>query len=364
MTSPEEQSGGRLKALGLYAAYLALRQSEDQESIAAGLALGLYPIWMIQRFTELDRTTPLWLSAALPQVKTAYLQSQRVAAVFAQNVRFASLPLDGPLPMAVPDVERPSNVPVARFNLPDLGLLEPATPDTLSANGFQPKIEFDDFPVEDAAKSLAIQGNGMIKRAMPGPEQELMYDGLKNSSGAAVRHAMNGGRNATDNIVNLDRKILGFARVTDSNPCYFCALLASRGTVFGKGSFVASDAKFVANPNGAKDLPDGYVDIAKVHDHCRCQLRPVYAKSQEMDADALFYRAQWKDVWDANKHRSNKVQVQAWKAQYTPYKRPDPDLGAIRNELEQRSSALLNAGFSPLSPQVTWAQNAKFSLAA
>lgn len=358
MTAPQEQRGGRLKSLEAYVAYLVLRHSQDQEAIAAGLALSLYPIWMIQRFTELDRSTPLWLSAALPVVKTAYLQSQRVAAVFAENVRFASLPTEDPLPMILPNVELPAHVPVGRFNLPDL------TPSTGPSVSVQEVVTFDEFPVGDVSTSLAIQGNYNVKAAMPGQEQMLMYNGLKNSSGAAIRQAMNGGRNAIDNVVQKDRRVIGYARFTDSNPCYFCALLASRGAMYGKGSFVEKDATFKVNPNGASNVPADYLHIAKVHDHCRCTLRPVYSTAQSMDADAKFYKQQWDAVWEKHKHLSNKKQIEKWKEQYHPFNRPEPNITELHKELEQRHSALLSAGFSPISPQVTWAASQQYLLAS
>lgn len=349
MTSPEQrkQSAG-LKPLDSYVAYLALQHSKDQEAIAAELALALYPLWSIQRFTELDRSTPLWLSATLPTVKTAYLQSQRVAAVFSDNVRSASL-VDDPLPMRIPDVELPARVPAARFSLTPRGLTSPSSPRA----GITQAISFDDFPISDVATSLAIQGNYEIKAQMPGPEEELMYNGLKNSAGAAIRQSMNGGRNAVDHVMQFDRKVIGYARVTDSDPCYFCALLASRGAVFGKGSFVKSDAKYTANSD-APDLPDGYSDVAKVHDHCKCQLRPVYAKSQSFDADAKFYRNQWNGVVKRNPDATNGERINIWRENYTPFERVDADVSELRKSLERRESALADAGYAPFSDQREW----------
>lgn len=360
MTQPQEQKGPGLKSLDSYAAYLALRHSQDQEAIAAELALALYPLWSIQRFTELDRSTPLWLSAALPVVKTSYLQSQRVAAVFSDNVRLASLATEDPLPMILPNVENPTSVPSSRFSMtPRLSTTSSGTRTATSSSTRQPSsglqvVKFDDFPLSDVATSLTIQGNYQIKSDMPAPEEEVMYNGLKNSSGAAIRQAMNGGRNAVDNVMKYDRKVIGYARVTDANPCYFCALLAARGTVYGKGSFIDSDAKFVDNPNGANDVPDDYVKIAKVHDHCRCQLRPVYAKSQAMDADAKFYAKQWKDLNKRMPNADNARLIAAWKEEYKPFARPEPNVSDLRNDLQERETALANAGFAPFSTQREW----------
>lgn len=345
MTEPQQEQQG-LKALEAYIAYRTLRHGQDQEAVAVALALAMYPLWSIQRFTELDRSTPLWLSAAIPTVKTSYLQSQRLSAVYASDIRAATLPTVDPLPMVVPDVERPHNVPGIRF---DTSLIP-----NVSSDPEQPVVSFGDFPVEDVATSLAIQGNYNIKAAMPAPEDEAMYDGLKGSSGAATRQAMNGGRNVTNNLVKFDRKIIGYARYTDTNPCYFCALLASRGAVYGKGSFIYSDKKFKANPNGAQDVPDNFVDIAKVHDHCRCTLRPVYAKSQDMDDDAKFYKQQWKDITTKYYGFKPEDQLEKFREAYKPFNRPPPSVADIRKELQDRASALSESGYPQFSPQAEW----------
>jgi hypothetical protein len=363
MTAP---TSAGLSPLAAYVAYRTLLHGRDQEAIAAELALAMYPLWAIQKFTDLDRSTPLWLSAALPTVKTAYLQSQRVAAVYANDVRNASLPLEDPLPMVVPDVELPSHVPAVRF---DKSLIP-----SVSLDPEQPVIHFDEFPVEDVATSLTIQGNYEIKAAMPAPEDEAMYNGLKDSSGAATRQAMNGGRNVTNNLVAFDRRIIGYARYTDSNPCYFCALLAARGAMYSKssnrggrrksdGSLTKGDKDFTPNPNGAKDLPDGFIP-AKVHDHCKCTLRPVYAKSQDMDADAKFYKQQWEDLNEKYYGLSNSDLIGKWREEYVPYHRPALSISDVRDELQERASALSDAGHAPFSPQVQWANQQLAQLAA
>lgn len=362
MTAPQEQRGSGLKSLDAYVAYLALQHAQDQEALAASLALALFPLWTIQKFTELDSSTPLWLSSALPVVKTAYLQSQRVTAVYAENVRFASLPTEDPLPIRLPDVELPTGIPAGRFQLPDLG----SSPESLADQLEQDVIEFDDFPVSDVAKTLAIQGNYEIKAQMPGDQDELMYNGLKNSSGGAIRQAMNGGRNASDHIVQMDRRVIGYARHTDANPCYFCALLASQGAIYKITSFAKggrrkpgggltkADSDFKP-PKNAPDVPANYVNIAKVHDHCRCTLRPVYSKAQGMDAAAKFYRKQWDDLVDKNKWKTNDELIQMWRESYKIYQPPEADVSVLRNQLQGRRSGLVQAGFSLDSPQVKWA---------
>lgn len=324
-----------------YLAYRSHQHTLDQEAIAANLVKQLIPLWQFQDFNDLDRSTPLFLTSAIPHVRTAYLQSQVAQAVYSNDVRMASLPDEVGLPMAVPHVELPDNVIPLRFDttfIPHVG-----TPD-------QPVVHFDDFPARDANVSLAITSNYGIKSQMPGPEDELMRKGLSNTAGAAVRHAMNGGRSVANNLVQFDRKVIGYARVTDTDPCAFCALLASRGAVYGKGSFVEGNRKFKPNKEAPEGLPDEWFPC-RTHDHCRCYMRPVYSQSQAMDADAKFYRKQWQDVRDEWYWLSNKKQIQKFREQYTPFERPEADIHDVADELKKRVAG--SAG--RFSPQAEWA---------
>lgn len=414
MTAPVEDD--RLKPLPMVAAWFAARHAQDQEDVANELILALFPLWQIMRFGELDASTTLWVPAALPRVETAYLQSQRLAGVFAANVRAAELATEPPLLIDVPDVQLAPSVPAASFRMPPLEETAPPKPvadlieqvaDTpvpasspaerlrafLDANpsvpkwvaeralkydpafggGRQQRVELQQFPRQDVATSLTVEANYNTKKAMPGPEEELMRDALNRSSGAAVRQAMNGGRGVTDAVVKEDSKVIGFARVTDGDPCPFCALLASRGAVFGKGSFVSSDGKFKANGEAARDVPDGWTNVAKVHNNCKCHLRPVFSSESIWDAAARHYLSLWNnrkvrssDTMDVlSKHPNWKgyqlqraVDLRAFKRalKENPFKGNQFDMNAMRRDLRSRMDGLVDNGFSPNSPQYQWAE--------
>lgn len=369
MTAPQqEQQGNGQKALEAYIAWRLAKNQEDQESIAAWLNLHLYPLWAIQRFTELDASTPLWVSAALPAIKTAYLQSQRVQAVAASDVRFATEPDSPPLAMVVPDVERPASIPESRFStqfIPD---------NVVDLLGQDHPVVFDDFPMSDVATSLMINGNYEIKAAMPGDEDDLMYSGLANSSGAATRQAINGARGAMGQIVYFDKRIRGYARVTDGNPCWFCGLLASRGAVFKKDSFdkggntnpwsgaLTNADKFFKAPKDVPDMPAEYTNVAKVHNHCKCTLRPVYMNEQTAgavqdavrDPEAQFYFEQWTAASQRQYGKSNRKVALDFRENYRPYKAPPANVTDVREELAARRNALTAAGVDPRTPQAQW----------
>lgn len=369
MTAPQQQQGTDYKPLEAYVAWRLAQHQADQEAIAAWLNLHMYPLWAIQRFTELDQSTPMWISAAMPAIKTAFLQSQRVQAVAAQDIRFASLTEDSPaLAMKVPDVERPNTIPEGRFDasfIPN---------NVIDLHGQDHPVVFDDFPMSDVATSLAINGNYEIKAAMPGDETDLMYSGLANSSGAATRQAINGSRGAMGQIVYFDKRITGYARVTDSKPCWFCAMLASRGNVYKKDSFtkggnvspwngaLTNADKFFKPATDAPDMPPEYTNVAKVHNHCKCTLRPVYANERtygqpgeaNRDAEAQFYYDQWVAASRRQYGRSNKKIALDFRENYKPYQAPAANVTDVRAELAARRDALTANGTDPRADSLRW----------
>lgn len=105
-----------------------------------------------------------------------------------------------------------------------------------------------------------------------------------NVARSVVRHAQAGSRQTIHDNAARDPVALGWVRVTREKPCFFCAMLASRGIhyrSFQEGSFDMSDARFTGEGD------------AKVHDQCGCCLKPVYA-----DNDPLVDRTEkFAELW-------------------------------------------------------------------
>lgn len=122
----------------------------------------------------------------------------------------------------------------------------------------------------------------------PGQKQALLTEAkqvtTKKIASAVVRHAQTGSRQTVFDNAARDETALGWVRVTQAKPCYFCAMLASRGLQyrpFREDSFVESNARFTGDGN------------AKVHDECGCSLKPVFS-----DNDPLVDRTQeFADLW-------------------------------------------------------------------
>ena len=106
----------------------------------------------------------------------------------------------------------------------------------------------------------------------------------KTSAAAAVRQSLAGGRDLMREVSSNDKAALGWARVTQDNPCYFCAMLASRGFVYGADAFEDSDALFTGGGR------------AKVHDGCQCTMEPTFKRGSKMPGNGEEFSQLWADV--------------------------------------------------------------------
>lgn len=151
-------------------------------------------------------------------------------------------------------------------------------------------------------KSLIAVGPGdyMNKMAdirrldVPPAQQKVLLTQAKQATtkavaAAAIRHAQAGSRQTIVDNTERDRVALGWVRVTKADPCYFCAMLASRGLsyrAFKEDSFAMSDPRFT----GSGD--------AKVHDSCGCSLKPIYTEDDPVAARTAKFADMW-SMWGA-----------------------------------------------------------------
>jgi hypothetical protein len=94
---------------------------------------------------------------------------------------------------------------------------------------------------------------------------------LVRTSGAITRHVLDGSRDTIIDSAHADKQAIGWARITDGNPCYFCLTLAARGAVYKSEDTAGFQA----------------------HDHCGCVAMPVW-ESTELPADTT----RWRDLYD------------------------------------------------------------------
>jgi hypothetical protein len=102
------------------------------------------------------------------------------------------------------------------------------------------------------------------------PPARATQTALTQTLGTAGRLVLSGGRDTVADTVRRDPAAVGYYRKTDAQPCYFCALLASRGLVYKDDSFNRSNRRF-----------DGDGE-SKVHNHCGCILAPAFSRDVEL----------------------------------------------------------------------------------
>ncbi len=102
---------------------------------------------------------------------------------------------------------------------------------------------------------LIVTGRDAVAAALDAgrPPQEAREKALGRTSGSVTRQVLGGGRETILRSVAEDREALGWGRVTDGDPCAFCAMLAGRGPVYEQDTV-------------------GF----EAHDGCGCGAEPVY----------------------------------------------------------------------------------------
>jgi len=97
--------------------------------------------------------------------------------------------------------------------------------------GEKPEVVPREVPRERVVgliRGAALSGMVAAVRAGLSPA-EAMNVALVRVQGSASRVVLNGGRDLLSDAVRRDPAAIGWYRVTDDDPCHFCAMLASRG---------------------------------------------------------------------------------------------------------------------------------------
>lgn len=128
---------------------------------------------------------------------------------------------------------------------------------------------------------------GLVQRLIKGQApQDAISHAQTAAVGAATRHALAGGRSNLARSLQV-RTDVGYYRVARAGCCSFCALLMSRGAVYGPDSFDESDPRFLGNGE------------IKVHDHCHCEWGIIRRGDEEPDSVQLA-----RQLWDDSARRA------------------------------------------------------------
>lgn len=194
------------------------RRLTDQHRQAQARLAGLTVVELRQIWPLLDKSSPTdstaWVNAAVRVISSQFAVSAALARRYFQSFRSAEI--GSQLPGTLPE----------------------------------PALE------EDAVrKSLMVTGPVRVERALRkglpiGSAVDLAF---VESTRAANRHVLTGGRETIVQAAAVDRRAAGYRRITSSGACDFCEMLGGRGAVY-----TARSGDFQA------------------HDGCNCASEPAY----------------------------------------------------------------------------------------
>ena len=294
-------------------------QRREQVAIRSGFLAEFLALWGLLDPFNLDRTGPAWVRAVIALIELWRTISARSALDYYRDFRLLEVPGADPLPeitfIDTPSAERAARR-AAREAAPSVKR-NPAAPRSRA----QLRVPRQDGLVIDWGRrrgavqaSLEVLGpiNIKAKTARGMTPEAAARKAFVEVSGAATRHVQEGDREATIVAMRNDRLVKGWVRVSDGNPCSFCAMLISRGPVFREDSF-ESNARSVRNPRnpGVPFLGPGSF---KTHDHCACRMVAVYYRDTAWPPLAH----EMNDLWNAHirNRYSGKEALRAWRRLY------------------------------------------------
>lgn len=158
---------------------------------------------------------------------------------------------------------------------------------------------------ERVVASARVTGPVAFKKhiAAGGSERDARRIMARTLPAAAQRQAYAGERETVEATIEDADEILGWRRVTDGDPCAFCALLASRGAVYLTAQSATSVVGRRGVARGARGLGESY------HDGCSCVAEPLYAHEDEPQS-VLDLQEQWRT---ATAGTGGKNAVRSWR---------------------------------------------------
>lgn len=132
--------------------------------------------------------------------------------------------------------------------------------------------------IDVAATQSLLDGagpQGFKRRIREGESTFQAYQNMTNAVMAdSHKVILSGGRDVVRESARANGRVIGWRRVSDGDPCTFCAMLVSRGPAY------TAYAKALANGNG-----DPY------HNHCGCTVEEIYRDWQPTELEQRFVDA-------------------------------------------------------------------------
>lgn len=210
----------------------------QQLAVAARSARVSRSLWSRLRVSNLNASQGAWVAAQVAALEVGFAESQALAAEYVAQYRVAE--------------------------------------GVVAAGAFvAPK-----FPKAEMSQAMLVAGPIRVKNLIgKGASADGAHTQAFNKfSGIVRRQVLSGGRMAIDATTDADQRAIGWRRVTDGNPCTFCAMLASRGPVY-QSKTAQGDTLRPARGGGEKLL---------YHGHCGCTAEIVYGEWIPNERERLY----------------------------------------------------------------------------
>jgi hypothetical protein len=223
-----------------------------QLAIAAQADIEARALWSRLHVSNLDASTPAWMAANIAVLRRRFGQSVDMAASYVGDYREAEIGTDAG------------------------------------------KVVAPTFSASEEAGVLLLAGPVRVKLLVGrGMNPDAAHAaGLKKFTGLMRRQVLSGGRQLIDLTTHADTQAVGWRRVSDGNPCTFCAMLCSRGPVYRSAA--------VAAPIAGSGL--------EYHGHCGCTAEIVYGEWKPTPEEKRYIDEYDRAAREANAAGDNRTQ--------------------------------------------------------
>lgn len=195
-------------------------------------------LWPMLDQANLDLSEAAWMGATLSALQPYYEDSTRLASAYVREYRRA---------------EGASSTVMGRAEWD---------------NGYM----VENLHLAGPVRVKLLVGSGMTGTAAAAAA-------LTKFGGIARRGVMQGGRMMIHETAVRDENVVGWRRVTDGDPCTFCAMVASRGPVYGTRGTTQGSVMRASRSGGEALL---------YHGHCGCTAELVYGHWEPNGMEQLF----------------------------------------------------------------------------
>jgi hypothetical protein len=150
--------------------------------------------------------------------------------------------------------------------------------------------------LDQLTTNLRITGPGKAGELFRTNRPNIAQGTFVSLNGEAQRNVVNAARETQLANVAADRECIGWIRVSDGDPCAFCAMLISRGPNYKTSGLYKSKA----SATSGKFWSDKVNDF-RAHANCGCTAEPIYSDTAELPQRAQEYA----DIWNNTKPDPN-----------------------------------------------------------